>query len=92
MSATEEHGDPFVIRPCAHTLSVSRANGSRAHGVEFLCGGVGKKAVYCVQAERTATKDMAQLAQNMATLGGKREYMHTNICVGFLVDEHHSRP
>ena len=31
------------------------------------------------------TKDMAQLAQYMATIG--RVYVGTNMCVGFLIDE-----
>ena len=38
------------------------------------------------------TKDMAQLAQYMCTLGSKGEYIASNIiCIGFLIDEHHLR-
>ena len=37
------------------------------------------------------TKDMAQLAQYMCALGSKGEYIASNMCIGFLLDEHHFR-
>ena len=34
------------------------------------------------------TKDMAQLAQYMSMLGSKGEFVASNVCLGFLIDEH----
>ena len=59
-----------------------------------LMGYVREKPIYCIPVEAKKamiTKDMSQLAQYMCTLGLKGEYLASNICIGFLMDEHHLR-